>query len=270
MVRPWFQRGYSVEVGIATQLTRCGCWDTLELAREREGHACHQEGGPSFVWAPPCLGILNSQAPLCLQAQERPLHLKEIQGPRAGKAFISDRITEVRDRVSRWGTGPSSGSAGLEPRSSSPDKTPSKAPSAQPAGPSLLLLLSLDSPPGIPPSPGSQEQGDLGPHLPGLVPAAKSREQAGICRGLNNLWLWPNFRFRAGGAEWKELLRREDSWLTFGAATIPTGPKPRGPTAGEVGGAGSASPAFPNQLSLPAPHRDSHECAAQGSPALLS
>lgn len=25
MVRPWFQRGYSVEVGIAMQLTTCGC-----------------------------------------------------------------------------------------------------------------------------------------------------------------------------------------------------------------------------------------------------
>lgn len=84
MVRPWFQRsGHCHAVDEMWVLGHTGA------GQGKGGHACHQEDGPSFVWAPPCLGILNSQAPLCPQAQERPLYLKEIQGPRAGKAFIS-------------------------------------------------------------------------------------------------------------------------------------------------------------------------------------
>lgn len=86
-----------------------------------------------------------------------------------------------------WGTGPSSGSAGLEPRS------PHPSPGCSPQPPVLCLLdpafCPWMPPPGSPPSPGRLELGDLGPHLPGLLLAAKSREQAEIWRSFRDLCL---------------------------------------------------------------------------------
>lgn len=82
------------------------------------------------------------------------------------------------------------------------------------------------------------------PHLPGLLSAAKSRLGFGEV-SVTFVGLCPNLRFRAGGSRVRELLGQGISWLTFGAATIPTGPKPGGRTAR------SSSPTFQNQPSLP-------------------
>lgn len=64
--------------------------------------------------------------------------------------------------------------------------------------------------------------------------------------------LWANFRFRAQGEEQRELVRQggPPGWepLAFGAATIPTGPKPRAPPKGGDG-RGQEAPALPSRTS---------------------
>lgn len=194
-----------MEVGIAAQLTKGGCWRT-RWSWPGEGRACLSPRR----WTQLCLGSSLFGDPEFPGTPLRP-GTREASSFKRNTRFWSwksfhftDRITEARDRVLPWGPGPRAQQRQCWSRTQvSPPltRTLSKAPSALPAGPSLLLLLSLGSPSGSPPSPGSQELGDLGPHLPGLLTAAKSREKAGIWRDLSSLWLGPNLRLRAGGAE---------------------------------------------------------------------
>lgn len=157
--------------------------DTLG-GQGRGRRACHQRAGLGLPRHLPCLGILIPWYFSATKTRESSSSKRNTRSESWKGFHFTDGKTEAREkslvsghRAQQWKCWPQTQVFQPLPR------TLSAAPSALPAGPAFWPCSW--TPPDSPASPGSQQRGDPGSHLPGPSCSSKEQREAGVWRGLS-------------------------------------------------------------------------------------